>query len=377
MRQLNEYIVQPGDTIYSIARKHGMTTRQLVSVNPGITERALVIGETVQLPPFPQGRPAIETNGYVYPDVDEAYLREVLPYLTYLSIIGGRITLSGHLVGVNNMQMIETARQFKVAPMLVVSNTSEDGLYSSALVHAVLGNPATRQMLISEIVAAVSENNYYGANIDFEFVTPENFPAYISFIQELEDMLHAQNHQMFIVVRIITILSQESALAQLLPAAEYETLADRFLIRTNEWACNVNLEAPVLDLAQQAMDFSTELVPEWKLIIGVPNCCFYSQPLAQPQTSPALLTIAEAERLAAQVGASFQMDSRTGTMYFSYTDTMGNETIVWCANRCTSQSILELVRIYGLGGVSFRTIEDFPITDYQSLNAMFNIRKVM
>ena len=374
---MNEYIVQPGDTIYSIARKHGMTTRQLVSVNPGITERALVIGERIQLPPFPQGRPSIETNGYVYPSADETYLREVLPYLTYLSIVGNRITLPGRLVGVNNMQMIETARQFKVAPIMVVSNTSESGLYSSALVHTVLGNPATRQRLISEIVAAVNENNYYGANIDFEFVTPENFSAYISFIQELQDMLHAQNHQLFIVIRIATILSEESTLAQLLSPAEYETLADRFLIRTNEWACNVNLEVPVLDLAQQAMDFATELVPEWKLIIGVPNCCFYSQPLIQPQTPPALLTIVEAERIATQVGASFQMDSRTGTMYFSYTDNMGNETIVWCANRCTSQSILELVRIYGLGGVSFRMIDDFPITDYQSLNAMFNIRKVM
>ena len=158
---------------------------------------------------------------------------------------------------------------------------------------------------------------------------------------------------------------------------EFEHLADRFLIRTNEWACNANLESPVLDLTQQAMDFATQLVPAWKLIIGIPNCCFHSQLPFQPHIQPTLLTISDAERLANQAGTSFQTDSRTGVSYFQYIDVEGKEYLVWCPNRCINLSILELVRIYGLGGISFRIIQDFPITDYQALSSVFNIVKVI
>lgn len=373
---MSTYIVQPGDTIYSIARKHSLTTHEFVSLNPGIMERGLLVGEKVQLPP-PQGRPTIETNGYVYPNTAQAYLGEIYPYLTYLSIIGNRITQPGFLIGVNNKELIEAARQANVAPMMVVSNTTENGLFSSALAHAVMNSPSARERLISNIVTAVDENDYYGANIDFEFVSPENFPAYINFLLKLKDTLHEQNHTLFLVVRIATILSEQTSIAQLLPLGEYEDLADRFIIRTNEWACNVNLDAPLLDLAQQAVDFATELVSADKLIVGIPNCCFHAQLPYQSQISPTPLSIIEAERIAVEAGASFQLDSRSGASYFRYFDDAGKENIIWCPNRCTSQSILELVRIYGLGGVSFRMVDDFPITDYQSLGAIFNIQKVM
>lgn len=368
--------MQPGDTIYSIARRHGLTTREFISLNPGITERGLSVGEKVRLP-SPQGRNTIETVGYVYPNIDQAYLSEIYPYFTYLSIVGNRITQSGFLIGVNNKELIEASRQANVAPMMVVSNTTDSGLYSSALAHSVLINPSARERLISNIITAVEENNYYGALIDFEFISPENFSAYINFLLDLKDALHAQNDTMFLVIRIATILSEQATIAQLLPFGEYENLADRFIIRTNEWACNVNLEAPLVDLAQQALDFATDLVSADRLIVGIPNCCFHTQLPVQPQTMPTLLSIIEAERLAFESGASFQLDTRSGASYFRYFDDAGKENIVWCPNRCTSQSILELVRIYGLGGVSFRMVDDFPITDYQALGAIFNIQKVL
>ena len=375
VRALNTYIVQPGDTIYSIARNHGLTTEQLLSTNPGIMGRELVLGETIQLPPLTQGRQSIEVNGYVYPNADEAYLNKVLPYLTYLSIIGNRITSSGNLIGVNNREMIETARRANVAPVMVVSNTTENGLYFSGLAHAVLTSSAARDTLITDIVEDVQANNYYGALIDFEFVAPDYFPAYANFLQMLKSALNAQNYKLFIVIRIIVIFSEQAALAQSLPLAE--GLTDRFFIRTNEWACNVNLEASVLELTQQAMGFLTQLIPKWKIIIGIPNCCFAVPLPYEPNMQPAQLSVAESERLAAQAGVNFQIDSSTGTMYFQYINDMGTETVVWCPNRSVNQSILELVRIYGLGGVSYRMIEDFPITDYQTLSIIFDIQKVI
>ena len=369
--------MQPGDTIYSIARRHSLTTSELTSINPGLTEQGLVVGTVLQLPPPPDGRPAIEINGYAYPNSDQAFVLSTLQYMTYLSIICSRVTIDGYLVGVHNAQMIEMCWQNHVAPVMVVANTSETGLYSSALIHAVMSNPAAQERLIHDIVTTVTQNNYYGANIDFEFIPPGDYPVYINFLNILQAALDAQGKSMFIVIRMATLVGQQELLTELLPPSGYEKLADRFIIRVNEWACNTNLEASMLDLTQQAIDFAIGLVPPSKLIIGIPNCCFRWEVPYHHTTPPAQLTVAQADRIATEVGASFQLDSKSGASYFQYIDDLGNTNIVWCANRCTNQSILELVRIYGLGGVTFRTIEDFPITDYQAINATFNIQKVV
>jgi LysM repeat protein len=42
--------VQSGDTLYAIARRHGVTVDALKAANPGVTERNLPVGRTLKLP---------------------------------------------------------------------------------------------------------------------------------------------------------------------------------------------------------------------------------------------------------------------------------------------------------------------------------------
>jgi tetratricopeptide (TPR) repeat protein len=44
------YQVQSGDTLYAIARRHGVTVDALKAANPGLTERNLPVGRTLKLP---------------------------------------------------------------------------------------------------------------------------------------------------------------------------------------------------------------------------------------------------------------------------------------------------------------------------------------
>lgn len=374
---MGSYIVQAGDTIYSIARNHGQTTRAFVEANPGVLERFLIEGEILQLPEPTEGHPSIETNGYIDSTADEEMLLEVLPYFTYLSIIGHRITIDGYLVGVSNTQMIQTARVARVAPMMVVSNTTENGFYSRGLIHAVLTNPTASQRLIDGILSSLQQHDYYGVNLDFEFIAPEDFALYVRFLQTLASALMPYNYARCIVVRIITVFEQQETLSRILSPENFAFLADRFVIHTSEWACNARLDLPLMDLAQQAIDYATTLVPGSTLIIGIPNCCFRWPLPYKPNTLPDFLTVKEAEELSRLTGAHFQMDSLTGASYFQYIDTDGTTNMVWCSNRCSNQTILSLVRIYHLGGVSYRMIDDFSIADYQSMQAMFDIRKVL
>ncbi|HZJ83141.1 MAG TPA: LysM peptidoglycan-binding domain-containing protein [Clostridia bacterium] len=44
------YIVQPGDTLYSIARKHNTTVDAIVAANPGINPNLIFPGQIVMIP---------------------------------------------------------------------------------------------------------------------------------------------------------------------------------------------------------------------------------------------------------------------------------------------------------------------------------------
>jgi len=50
------YVIKPGDTYYSLARRFRTTVKALVSANPGVDPDKLVIGQTICIPvPVPPG----------------------------------------------------------------------------------------------------------------------------------------------------------------------------------------------------------------------------------------------------------------------------------------------------------------------------------
>ena len=53
------YVLQPGDTFYSIARANGTTVGILRAVNPGLDERNLAVGSRICVPPRTE-------NSYIY-----------------------------------------------------------------------------------------------------------------------------------------------------------------------------------------------------------------------------------------------------------------------------------------------------------------------
>lgn len=145
-----DYIVQPGDTIYSISRQFDLTTAQLLSVNPELRDGRLTIGQTLRIPESRDVRPTIEVNGYAYPTISPDSVYAALPYLTYLSILGYNIQADGTLSSIDDAWLIEAARENGVAPLMVVSNIDPDIGFSSELAHAILSDAALHRVMIDD-----------------------------------------------------------------------------------------------------------------------------------------------------------------------------------------------------------------------------------
>ncbi len=44
------YVIRPGDTFYQLARRFGLTVRELIDANPDVNPNALIVGQTICIP---------------------------------------------------------------------------------------------------------------------------------------------------------------------------------------------------------------------------------------------------------------------------------------------------------------------------------------
>ena len=117
------HIITAGQTLSTIAVYYGTNTRNILAVNPGITNPDLIYpGQVILIPP--QGRilGTIEVNGYALPSTNITTLEKTFPYLTYLAIFSYNVNADGSLIAINDTPFIQAARNAGVAPVMVITN---------------------------------------------------------------------------------------------------------------------------------------------------------------------------------------------------------------------------------------------------------------
>ena len=88
--------VGDGETLYGIASANGMTLPAIYRLNPALGGRTEIYpGQVIVLSVQGERRGQLETNGYTYTNVDEALLRSVLPYMSYLTVFTYGFTPEG------------------------------------------------------------------------------------------------------------------------------------------------------------------------------------------------------------------------------------------------------------------------------------------
>lgn len=184
------YQVQPGDTLYTIARAHGLTVRQLWQRNPGLGGGALIYsGQELVLsyrqPPLGK----LAAGGYAQPDVDQNLLRKTLPNLSDLAPFTYGFTSQGELLPLNDAALLAAARTAEVRPWLHLSTLTADGTFSNQLSHAIFTDGQAQNRLIADLVEEVQRKGYQGVDVDFEFILPEDVLRYPEFIANLRKSL--------------------------------------------------------------------------------------------------------------------------------------------------------------------------------------------
>lgn len=230
------YRVQPGDTLSSIARTHGLTVRQLWQRNPGLGGGTLLYPcQELVLSYRQEPLGTLAAGGYAQPDVDQALLRKTLPNLSDFAPFTYGFTSQGELLPLHDAALLSAARAAGVRPWLHLSTLTATGTFSNQLAHAVFTDGQAQNKLIADLVKEVQRKGYQGVDVDFEFILPEDALRYPQFIANLRESLAPLEIPVMVALVPKTSADQKGEFYQ---GHDYRLLgaaADYVFLMTYEW----------------------------------------------------------------------------------------------------------------------------------------------
>ncbi|HJD24222.1 MAG TPA: LysM peptidoglycan-binding domain-containing protein [Firmicutes bacterium] len=375
------YTVTAGDTLDSIAEQYGVTVNQLLRNNPQLNGLpAITPGQVLVIDYAQEKQGDMAVNGYAYPYIDRQVLRKTLPYLTYLTLFTYGITPEGGLVGIDDEEVIAIAREYGVAPLMLISTLTNEGNFNNELSSAVVNNPAIQERLINETLVTLREKGYYGLDIDFEFVRPEDRDAYTTFIRNVRERLNAEG---FIVVAALapkTDSAQPGLLYQGHDYAGIAAAANYVLLMTYEWGYTYGPPMAVapIDKVREVLDYAVTQMPADKIFMGIPNYGYdWTLPFIRGESQARSLSNVAAVEQAVVRNAAISFDPVAQAPFYGYFDEQGREHEVWFEDARSVNAKLALIPEYGFEGGSYWTVMKYFPQNWLVLNSLYNIRKVL
>lgn len=271
---MQEYVVQQGDTLYSISRKFGIPPALILLANPFLTDPTeLYLGTVLNIPENPKDAKPVLVNGYAFPRIDMDVLRRTLPYLTFLSIFSYHVLPNGYLTPIDDTDLIVEAREANVAPLMVITNTGEEGSFSSDIAHTILTDDQVQNTLINHVVYTLKSRNYYGLNVDFEYIFPADGPAYVRFLKKAAARLQPLGYIVTTALAPKINAEQQGLLYQ---AHQYEAigaLVDHVNLMTYEWGHVYGPPMAVSPIGQvrRVLEYATKAIEPKKILMGLAN----------------------------------------------------------------------------------------------------------
>ena len=358
------HTVKEGDTLWSVAKDHASTVRALLRNNPNLKGMDLIYpGQVlvIQYRDRPQGK--LTVSSYAYPWIDRSLLTATLPYLSRLIPFTYRFSPEGTLLPPNDTALLSAALQSGAAPVLCLANLDENDSFSSQLAHQLLTDAAAQQTLISTLIKAVDEKGYQGIDVDFEYVYGEDADRYAAFLSRLREDLSPKGLPLSAALAAKTSDDQPGRLYE---GHNYRLLAqavDYALLMTYDWGYVSGPPMAVAPLPQvrQVLEYALSHFKPEQLYLGIPNYG-YNWPIPFREGNMAVsVGNQQAVSLAWDRRAAIRFDESAQAPWFRYVDEGGKEREVWFEDARSIQAKIRLALEYGLHGVGYWNLDrPFP-----------------
>ncbi len=372
------YYVQNGDTLESIAQAYGVPMLQLLQNNPQLSDRDyLNTGEEVIISYAKEEE--LEVNGYAFSYIAIDTLKKTLPFLTYLTIGGYQITAAGGINAPDDAVLVEIARDYGVAPLMMCSTLNAQGMGNYETMHIILSDKKIQKVYINNIVRVLRQRNLAGVNFGCQFILKEDLQQYIDFLAEIKIRLKQEGYIVIITMNPTTYGFDPEGVNDTTYFYQIGQIADRVVLISYQWTyATISLvEQTTVKFLEKYVQYAVTQIPPEKILVGITRVAYdWELPYIENESQVNALTNTSALNLAYDLGVPILFDEETQTPYFYYTFN-DREYFVWFKDAKTTISVLDLVYKYQLGGISVWSIMDYGPQTWTIINAFYRTVKLL
>lgn len=372
------HTVRQGETLTGIAAQYNTTVLALLQNNPQLGGSDRIRAGQLLVISYGSKLGTFAVNGYAYPSIDQQVLRKTLPYLTYLSVFSYGFDSLGRLLPQNAEAITRIARQYGVRPLLVLTTLGEDGQFSSTRAQQLLRDATARSALIENLAQTLAAQGFAGVDIDFEYIPAEDAAAYADFVRAVRARLEPMGYTVMVALAPKTSAGQPGLLYEAHDYAALGAAADDVLLMTYEWgyALSEPMAVAPIDKVEQVVRFAVSQIPPDKIFLGMPNYGYdWTLPYIKGQSRARSLGNVQATEQAVQVGAPIRFDTVAQSPHYNYWRERA-EHEVWFEDARSVQAKLLLAGEYQLRGVSIWNIMRYFPQLWLVLNQLYNIEKL-
>lgn len=378
------YIVKEGDTLAGIARTNRISIMQLLRNNPFLSDRQNIFpGESLVIRYKDKKIKKISTNGFASPFIDRTILKKTLPFLTYLSVYGYHFKPDGNLVDIDDTDIIKVSKDYGTAPLMFLTPLNPQGDSYVDVTTRILYNPDILEVHINSILKLVKSKGYYGINVAFQFIETDNTPIYENFLTRLVNILGQEGYPVFVTL----IPSVEYNINEItFQKINYTFIGDftsNIMVLSYNWGYSYGPPSAVTSVysMKEFLEYIITLIPRDKIEVGFSVIGYdWNLPYIIGISRANSLSYDSALFLALDNNAVIEFDAISQTPFFRYEDRNSGypkKKIVWFVDARTVDAMLNFIPQYGLYGVGSWNVMQYFSQLWLIVNMRFEIEKIL
>lgn len=369
------HTVQEGDTLAGIAGNYNISVLQLLRNNPFLVDRDFIYpGETLVISYADEKIADISINGYVYPYINRKVLEKNLIYLTYLSVFSYSVSADGVLNDIDDAEIISLSKSYGVRPIMIVSNVTEEGGVNRELLHNMLNNQELRDNLIENIISVLKTKGYYGLNLDTPYIAAADRQQYFDLISAVTERLHMEGLKMFVTITPNSFEMEKGASFEIVDYSKLGQITDGIMLLSYSWgyASEIQTEAISIYFFEALLEYILTQIPPEKISFGITSIGYIWQiPFIAGVSRANAISNTNAIQLASNAGAEIYYNPDNLSSYFYITGE--NNYLVYFHDVRGVDAALRIMTEHGLQRISIWNIMYYQAQTFLFINTQYNI----